>query len=121
MASMSEHERRIRQARLLVSPPEVVYEQLKKYGESAADDILVEDREMEKCLLSREEPLINLGLASYGTDRDIVGELYRSGLAEAATVLDAQYRQGLRIGCLSNRAVYNLWGFPRIIIGDEET
>lgn len=120
MASMSEHEKRIREARLLVSPPEIVFEELTSYGEKAVDDFGTGDKELEKNLLARDEHLINLALAQYGTDRDILGELYRRGLGGPTSPLDARYRQGLRIAVLSNRATHEFWGFPKAVIGEEE-
>jgi hypothetical protein len=117
---MSEHEKRIREARLLVSPPEIVFEELKKYGEKAVDDFGIGDKELEKNLLARDEHLINLALAQYGTDRDILGELYRRGLGDPTSPLDARYRQGLRMAVLSNRATHEFWGVPKAVIGEEE-
>jgi hypothetical protein len=117
---MSEHEKRIREARLLVSPPEIVFEELKKYGEKPVDDFGIDDKELEKNLLARDEHLINLALAQYGTDRDILGELYRRGLGDPTNPLDARYRQGLRIAVLSNRATHEFWRFPKAVIGEEE-
>ena len=71
MASLSEHEERIREARLLVSSPEVVCAELKRYGEEAVDGFGIGDKELERNLLARGDQLIDLALAEYGTDRDI--------------------------------------------------
>jgi len=120
MASLSEHEERIREARLLVSSPEVVCAELKRYGEEAVDGFGVGDKELERNLLARGDQLINLALAEYGTDRDILGELYRRGLADPTSPLDGRYRQGLRMAVLANRATHELWGFPKAVIGEEE-
>jgi hypothetical protein len=103
MPSMSQHEKCLREARLLVASPEVVFEELKSYGDTATDDMFGGDKDLETSLLGREDRLINLALAQYGTDEKVVGELYQRGLAEPTSPLDARYRQALRIACLSNR------------------
>ena len=52
-----------------------------------------------------------------------MGALYKKGLAPADTPLDARYRKGLRIACLSNQVLpYRSFSrFPRDIIGKDET
>ena len=81
MVRTEEQEKQTREARLLVSSPEVVYSELKIYRENAARDIVAADEEMENLLLAREDPLIDLALACYGTNQDVVGALYRTFLS----------------------------------------
>jgi hypothetical protein len=120
MVGTEEQEKQTREARLLVSSPEAAYRELKIYGANVARDIVAGDEALENSLLAREDPLIDLGLACYGTNEEVVGALYRKGLVEPRTSLDGRYRKGLRIACLSNQVIDN-WAFPTNVIGKEET
>ena len=120
MARTTDQEKRTREARLLASSPEVVYRELKIYGEDVDSDILAVDEELEKSLLAREDPLIDLALACYATDKSVVGGLYKKGLQKPETWLDGRYRRGLRIACLSNEVI-SYPEFPTDVIGREET
>jgi tetratricopeptide (TPR) repeat protein len=106
MLGLEEQERRTREARLLVSRPE-------EYGE----------KQLEKSLLERGDPLIDLGLACYGSDKGMVGALYKKALITPNTPADARYLKGLRIACLSNQVLPDslMGDFPRKIIGEDET
>jgi hypothetical protein len=116
MAEREEQERRIREARLLVSRPEDVFDELKRYAvQIEADRLGSADDQLEKSLAERADPLIDLGLACYGSSREIVGALYRKAQAPAATPLDARYRKGLRIACLSNQTVPIAHSIARIL------
>jgi hypothetical protein len=87
------------QARLMVAAPEFVYEQLKFYSENVRS--LEGKEELEKLLLGRNEKLINLALAQFATDKEIVQQLYNR--ACVPTDGDEQsYNLGLRVACLSN-------------------
>jgi hypothetical protein len=125
MPEMDEEGRRIREARLLVSRPEDVFEELKRYAEQIKSGTFsrLVDEQLEKSLAGRTDPLIDLGLARFGSDKDIVGELYEKALAPAKTALEARYRKGLRIACLSNQSVpitiRHAIEFP--VIGRDET
>jgi hypothetical protein len=123
MLRIEDQERRLREARLLVSRPEEVFKELRSYGAQAKANLYGSDEQLEKSLLERGDPLIDLGLACYGSDEEIVGALYKKGLAPADTPLDARYRKGLRIACLSNQVLpYRSFSrFPRDIIGKDET
>jgi hypothetical protein len=129
MPEMDEEERRTREARLLVSWPEAVFGELKRYAAQAkAEPSFGADEQLEKSLAERADLLIDLGLACYGSNKEIVGALYRKGLAPADTPLDARYRKGLRIACLSNKSVPVVHSiarifekFPDLIIGSDET
>jgi hypothetical protein len=121
MRRLEEHERRAREARLLVSRPEEVFKELRSYGAQAKANLDGSDEQLEKCLLERRDPLIDLGLACYGADKGMVGELYKKALIAPNTPADARYRKGLRIACLSNQGLRFCWHFPSEIIGEDET
>ncbi len=115
---------RLLEARLLISRPEDVFNELQKHGSQAESywslDAL--DQQLERSLLARNEPLIDLALARYATDGEIVGQLYE----KACTIADTSnraYAKGLRVACLSNHlvSVSDLASFPRDIIGAEAT
>lgn len=115
--NVDQQERRTREARLLVARPEYVIAELKAYAaEVEAAGYSVANPWLEKSLAERMDPLVDLGLASFASDRDIVSALYRKGLAPASTPLDTRYRKGLRIACLSNRLAYAPY-----FIGEDET
>ena len=87
------------EARLFLASPEVVFDELKKL--SAKAEFGKNDR-LENVLIKRNHPLINLGLACYGANKEVFASLYKYSLAPAKDEKDAQYKKGLRIGCLSN-------------------
>ena len=108
------------EARLFLASPEFVFEELKKLGAKA--EFGKNDR-LETILIKRNHPLINLGLACYGANKDVFASLYKYSLAPAKDEKDAQYKEGLRIGCLSNStlaAARVIWNFPQDIIGPQE-
>ena len=124
MLGLEEQERRILEARLLVSRPEEVFKELRSYGARAKASVVsrgCHDEQLEKSLLERGDPLIDLGLACYGSDKGMVGELYKKALITPNTPADARYRKGLRIACLSNQVLRFGSHFPREIIGEDET
>src|SRR5262249_2489585 len=121
-----EQEKLILEARLLASSPEVVFEELKKLSAKTVAhpwwNTSGEDYEIS--LVSRNERLINLGLAAYGTNKGVLSALYKLGLEPAQDASDASYKEGLRIGCLSNRTApeaHWMFQFPDEIIGADET
>jgi hypothetical protein len=109
------------EARLFLANPEVVFEELKKLN--AKTEFGRNDR-LETVLVKRNHPLINLGLACYGANKEVFAALYNHSLERPEDENDAQYKLGLRIGCLSNTALTKakfLRDFPREIIGPQET
>jgi hypothetical protein len=67
MAAETEQDQLIKLARLHLSPPEVVFEELKKQAQrSRREWVSYDDTKIEPMLLERNEPLINLGLACFG-------------------------------------------------------
>ena len=65
----------ITKTRLLLSPPETVYQALREYGEHlnvGRNRIWEKDEALENALAQRDDRLINLGLAKYAGTADIV-------------------------------------------------
>jgi hypothetical protein len=124
MAAETEHDQLTKQARLHLSPPEVVFEELKKQAQwSRSEWFSYDDKEIEPSLLERNEPLINLGLACFGANPEVLKALYKYSLTPPENESDAIYKRGLRIGCLSNQIVgevHFLMRFPAELIGAEE-
>ena len=81
MPEIDAMDRRTREARLLVSRPEVVFEELKKYASQIKTDRSAFDDELEMTLAGRDDPLINLGLACYASNEEVVGKLYKKAVA----------------------------------------
>ena len=109
------------EARLFLANPEVVFEELKKLN---AKTKFGRDDRLETVLAKRNHLLINLGLACYGANQEVFAALYNHSLERPEDENDAQYKLGLRIGCLSNTALTKakfLRDFPREIIGPQET
>ena len=118
MSWEEEQERLTLEARLLASSPEAVFEELKELSAKTRAQRWWKnfDDKYEIGLVSRNERLINLGLAAYGTKA-----LYKHGLEPAKDVSDASYKEGLRIGCLSNSTAPKLiFDSPDEIIGPQE-
>ncbi|MDQ3565342.1 MAG: hypothetical protein M3436_14830 [Pseudomonadota bacterium] len=115
-------EARIREARLIVARPEQVLVELDKYGDELKKSAFGGgDEDLEKSLLARGEPLIDLGLARYAGDKEVVAALYQKSLAAPAGHLQERYLRGLRIACLSNEVVkYLLSQFPQNTLGEKE-
>lgn len=116
----SDIEQKTRRARLKVGSPEYVYAELKEYGALVrAQPWSVADDYMELQIAERNEPLIDIGLASYATSRNIVADLYQKG-KEAE---DGVHGFALRLAALSNEVVNSrgiLTRFPMDVIGEEE-
>ena len=119
-----------KEAWLHIASPEEVYRELQEVAKEIAkkpfverfDRVLAND-EIELTLIERNQPLINLGLACFGTNWEVCRALYKHSLEPARDATDAQYKRGLRIGCLSNESVAAeslLLDFPRGLIGDAE-
>lgn len=105
-------EARIREARLIVAGPEQVLAELEKCSG---------DEQLEKSLLARSNPLIDIGLARYAREKEVVAALYRKSRAKPSDQLQDRYFRGLRIACLSNEVVKNLGSqFPEDVLGPEE-
>jgi hypothetical protein len=115
-----EQERLTQEARLSVASAEEVVRELKRVAQKSRGELLGREA-IEALLVERNDRLINLGLACYGTSDEVFKALYKHGLEKPADAGDERYRRGLRIGCLSNRTVaYWSFDFPRRLIGPEE-
>jgi hypothetical protein len=115
-----EQERLTQEARLGAASPEEVVRELKRVAQKSRGELFGRET-IEALLVERNDRLINLGLACYGTSKEVFTALYKHGLEKPTDAADERYRRGLRIGCLSNRTVAH-WSvdFPRRLIGPEE-
>jgi len=88
-------------ARLMASPAEQVYQELREYADYQIKHLgLSADGNLEKTLLDRAEPLINLGLGQFAGSTSVVRLLYtRAREGTGNPVLD----RAVRLACLSNR------------------
>jgi hypothetical protein len=123
MSWTSQQDELNQEARLFLANPEVVFEELKKLRGKSKTELRKNDR-LETVLVMRNHPLINLGLACYGANKDVFAALYKHSLEQPADEKDAQYKEGLRIGCLSNATLakaHFLRDFPKEIVGPQET
>jgi hypothetical protein len=122
MAAETEQDQLVKQARLRLSPPEVVFEELRKQAQrSRYGWYHYDDQKIEPMLLERNEPLINLGLACFGGNREVFRALYKHSLTQPQNDTDAIYKRGLRIGCLSNQIAAKVNpDFPAQLIGTDE-
>jgi hypothetical protein len=113
---------RVREARLLKSSPEDVFRDLQDEATSTTPwtDL---DRDLERSLFARTDPLINLALAQFGTTRDLVSEIYEAATLPETDLIDGRYKLGVRVACLSNRRItaYAItWEFPLALVGPKE-
>lgn len=115
---------RLLEARLLISRPGEVFNELQKHGSQADSSWSFDawDQTLERSLLARNEALIDLALARYARDKDIVRELYEKACSTTNAPNEA-YKKGLRVACLSNHIVWvsDIKGFPQDVIGTEAT
>jgi hypothetical protein len=124
MAAETEQDQFVKQVWLHLSPPEAVFEELKRQAQrSRYEWHRYDDKTIEPMLLKRNEPLINLGLACFGGNREVFRALYKHSLTQPENDADAIYKRGLRIGCLSNHIVakvHLVMDFPAELIGGQE-
>jgi hypothetical protein len=123
--SWDDHQLKLtRAARLLVASPEQVFAELREISKEVRTSLLMSSSDsIEPLLIERSQPLINLGLACYCTDKSVFIALYNHGRGSPTDKIDEQYRRGLLLGCLSNAAiqkVHFIFDFPRELIGDDE-
>jgi hypothetical protein len=121
---MSNIQTSTRLARLLISTPETVYEELREYSaEVRSAPYTAASEELEAKLADRNDRLIDLALASYGSSRQEVGKLYKKAKAPPADDTDASYKQGMRLAVLANETIASkgiLNHFPENTIGEAE-
>lgn len=114
---------RIREARLIVARPEQVLAELEKYGaDLKSNPLSVVDGHLERSLLARSDPLIDIGLACNAGEEEVVAALYHKSLAKPADHLQKRYFRGLSIACLSNEVVGSIMisRFPENVLGTDE-
>ena len=89
-------------ARLSKLPPEAAADALRERNQKrkAEAPYDCECHEMEKALLARREPLIDIGLAQYGLTDEVLRELYQRSLNGTG---DAALDMGIRVAILANR------------------
>jgi hypothetical protein len=93
----------VRFARLLASSPEAVFDDMRRNAEARSRfSFSGSDDELELALAQRQEHLIDLALAQFGTSKTVVAPLLAEGLATASNPSDAIRRRGLRVACYAN-------------------
>jgi hypothetical protein len=125
MSWEDEQFKRTKDGRLLLSCPELVFQELKEMAREVRNlgFLASPSDELERMLIERNAPLINLGLACYGTNEAVYKALYKHGREVHADANDEMYRRGLRMGCLSNATIRSAgwhFDFPRDLLGEEE-
>lgn len=109
---------RINEARMIVASPEQVLAELEKYN----DELESGDENLERSLLARNEPLIDLGLARYAREERVVAALYEKSRATPTDILNERYLYGLGVACLSNEVAKRPFShYPENILGKDET
>lgn len=121
---MEKLERRPRIARLKVAAPEAVYAEMKEYALAVQARPHTDGSDALELMLSRRDnPLIDLALASFASNYQLVGKLYGKGRELADDPEQADQARGLRLAVLSNQTVAAkglLSRFPERVIGDDE-
>jgi hypothetical protein len=96
-------------ARLMVMPPDAVYRELQNYGRYLDQESygwFRDDKELEKQLFGRADPLINLGLAEFGGVKEIAAYLWKEASQSGG---DEKYKAAIRLALLRNP--HRLMGF----------
>ena len=120
----NEQDRIVREGRLYSAPPEMVFAELKELsGRNRSEMLSSKTEALETLLVERNDPLINLGLACYGTNKHVFTALYKHSLEPARDIADGLYKRNLRMGCLSNQTITTanvMFDFPRDVLGEHE-
>jgi len=121
---LDEQERHTQNTRLLIASPDVVYDFMRTYAEQAYNVGFFSpntNERLEELLLSRNDPMIDLALASFGVFEKTIKALYDK--SRNSSYVDERIARGIRIACLSNRVFPKsdiLERFPTTIPGNEE-
>ena len=92
--------RLITQARLRLSAPEVVYQEMEAYGQHLIERSRWSyDEELEAALLERGDRLIDLALARNAVAEGVVGALYTRAIVGTG---DPRHDKAIRLACLAN-------------------
>lgn len=91
-------------ARLLRMPPQRVYDELRDYGahNNTGGWLFGGDRDLEQVLHGRADPLIDLGIAQFGVNQEVLSTLYERSFVNAN---DPQYSHAIRLAVLSNQGL----------------
>jgi hypothetical protein len=108
----------INEAELMARSPGDVYTWLKEYAERATLFVDEIDDEAETALRSRDEPLIDLGLARYSKNSSGVEILFNKALRADSSSANAQ---AIRLAALSNVAIFNSFDkLPGALFGRDD-
>src|SRR5271170_648044 len=92
----------ITRARLMALPPDAVYRELQEYGAYLVAGLSYSyDDDLEKALLSRGDPLINLGLAEFCGVDEVGSNLY----LKASSGTEDQHKRAIRIAVIRNQVL----------------
>jgi hypothetical protein len=80
-----EQGRLTQEARLLIAGPEEVYREFQEIRKKPKGELLLHNAEIETALIERNQPLINLGLACFGTNEEVYKALYKHSLEPPLT------------------------------------
>jgi hypothetical protein len=124
MSWEAEQDRIVREGRLYFAPPEMVFSELKELGRRSRAELFSSTTEaLEAKLMERNDPLINIGLACYCTNKNVFTSLYKHSQEAPHDENDAIYKRNLRLGCLSNQTITAarlFFDFPRDVAGEQE-
>ena len=96
--------RTVRAQHLRLAAPDVVYAALRDYGDFLTEgNLAYADQELERLLLDRKSPLIDLALAQHGYDNTILLKLYQQA---CAGTVDPAHDKAIRLAVLGNRTVW---------------
>ena len=123
MSWEAEQDRITREGRLYFAAPEVVLAELKSLSRRSRLEVVRSFTEaLEPKLIERNDPLINIALACYCTNKDVFTALYKHSKEPPSDNRDGIYKRNLRLGCLSNQtiAAHILFDFPGRLVGEQE-
>jgi hypothetical protein len=110
MAWDSDTHRLITRERLRLAAPDVVYSAMVEYGAYLQSRRWLGnyDSELEKCLLKRREPTIDLALASHAATDEVLADLYSRALGSSG---QPDFDKAIRLAYLANENATN-WLSP---------
>jgi hypothetical protein len=87
-------------ARWLSASPEFVYQEMKQLSDTNQSVYLTDN--LYKLLVLRNNRLINLAVAKFGTEQSVIKELYNASSVSTDNENDRNYHKAIRLACLSN-------------------
>jgi hypothetical protein len=118
---MRRYRNAIETAKLILLPPPNVCEWLAKRAENIESSRWSSDEGIDKVLLARDDPLINLGLAQYTISDEVACELFAR--LPGADASQRQHNLALRLGVLSNQSLSSgalSFGLVRSVFGKDK-